>query len=219
MHASDPTRGTSSRSSARCRLLPSSTLRMRRRCSLRFRKHSHLEGQHAFLSPSSYHWINYDEEKLQFRYKTLRAALEGVEQHRYAAICIEEGIVQDDETTTVGMYINQCIQYKMSAEVVLFFSPNAFGTVDAIAYSHRRLRISDLKTGVTRTSEHQLEVYAALFCLEYELDPYFMRDIELHIYQDESVREYIGDPYIIKAIMDKIVKFDEILNVLREELP
>ncbi len=116
------------------------------------------------------------------------------------------------------MYINQCIQYKMSAEVVLFYSPNAFGTVDAIAYRHRRLRVSDLKTGVSRTSEHQLEVYTALFCLEYELDPFFMRDIELRIYQDGVVREYIADPYVIKGIMDKIKKFDEILNRLREEV-
>jgi hypothetical protein len=106
----------------------------------------------------------------------------------------------------------------MSAETVLFFSPNAFGTVDAIAYRHRRLRISDLKTGVSRTSEHQLEVYAALFCLEYEIDPFSMRDIELRIYQDGSVRVYIGDPYFIKGIMDKIVKFDGILNMLREEV-
>lgn len=191
---------------------------MRRRCFLRFRKHSRLEGQHAFLSPSQYHWINYDEEKLRFRYKALRAALEGVEQHRYAAICIEEGIVQDDEKTTVGLYINQCLQYKMSAEVVLFYSPNAFGTVDAIAYRHRRLRISDLKTGVSRVSEHQLEVYAALFCLEYEIDPFSMRGIELRIYQDGKVRVYDADPYFIKEIMDKIVKFDEIINRLREEV-
>lgn len=146
----------------------------------------------------------------------MRAALEGVEHHRYAAICIEEGIVQDDETTTVGLYVNQCIQYKMSAEVVLFYSPNAYGTVDAIAYRHRRLRISDLKTGVTRVSEHQLEVYAALFCLEYEIDPFSMRDIELRIYQDGQVRVYFGDPYFIRSIMDKIVKFDGILNRLRE---
>lgn len=148
----------------------------------------------------------------------MRAALEGVEQHRYAAICIEEKIVQDDETTTLGLYINQCIQYRMSAEVVLFYSPNAFGTVDAIAYRHRRLRISDLKTGVSRTSEHQLEVYAALFCLEYEIDPFSLRDIELRIYQDSTVREYIGDPYFIKGIMDKIEKFDKILNELRKEV-
>lgn len=185
---------------------------------MRFRKHSHLEGQHAFLSPSTYHWINYDEEKLAFRYKTLRATLEGVEQHRYAAIAIEEREVQDDETTTLGLYINQCIQFRMSAEVVLYYSPNAFGTVDAIAYRHRILRISDLKTGVTRTSEHQLEVYAALFCLEYKIDPFSMRDIQLRIYQDAKAREYEGDPYFIKGIMDKIVTFDEILNVLREEV-
>lgn len=141
-----------------------------------------------------------------------------MEQHRYAAICIEERIVQDDETTTVGMYINQCIQYKMSSEIVLFYSPNAFGTVDAIAYRYRILRISDLKTGVSRTSEHQLEVYAALFCLEYEIDPFSIRDIELRIYQDGTVRLYPGDPYFIKGIMDKIVKFDGILNRLREEV-
>jgi hypothetical protein len=144
--------------------------------------------------------------------------LEGVEQHRYAAICIDERIVQDDETTTLGLYINQSIQYRMSAEVVLFYSPNAFGTVDAISYRHRILRISDLKTGVTRTSEHQLEVYAALFCLEYGIDPFSMRDIQLRIYQDDSVRPYVGDPYFIKGIMDKIEKFDKILDHLREEV-
>jgi hypothetical protein len=106
----------------------------------------------------------------------------------------------------------------MSAEVVLFYSPNAFGTVDAISYRHRILRISDLKTGVTRTSEHQLEVYAALFCLEYGIDPFSMRDIQLRIYQDDSVRPYVGDPYFIKGIMDKIEKFDKILDHLREEV-
>lgn len=143
--------------------------------------------------------------------------MEGAEQHRYAAICIEEGIYQDDEKTTVGLYINQCLQYKMSAEVVLFYSPNAYGTVDAIAYSHRRLRISDLKTGATRASEHQLEVYAALFCLEYKVDPFSLRAIELRIYQDARVYLFHGDPYFIKGIMDKIVRFDVIINRLRKE--
>lgn len=184
---------------------------------MRFRKHSHLEGQHALLSPSVYHWINYDDEKLAYRYKALRAAIEGIEQHRYAAIAIEEREFQDDETTTLGMYINQCIQFRMSPETVLYFSPNAFGTVDAIAYRYRRLRISDLKTGVTRSSEHQLEVYAALFCLEYEVDPFSMRAIELRIYQDGRCRVYDGDPYFIKAIMDKIIRFDAIINELRKE--
>ena len=144
--------------------------------------------------------------------------MEGVEQHRYAAICIEEGIVQDNEKTTVGLYINQCLQYKMFPEVVLFYSPNAFGTVDAISYRYRLLRISDLKTGVTRVSEHQLEVYAALFCLEYKIDPFSLRGIELRIYKDGRVYLYDADPHFIRGIMDKIIRFDQILNQLREEV-
>jgi len=115
------------------------------------------------------------------------------------------------------MYINQCIQYKMSPEVVLYYSPNAYGTVDAIAYRYRILRISDLKTGVTSTSEHQLEVYAALFFLEYEIDPFSTREIELRIYQHNKCRVYTADPAYIKGIMEKIVFFDNLINQLREE--
>lgn len=185
---------------------------------MRFNKHSHLEGAHAFLSPSTYHWINYDEEKLAFRWKTMQAAMRGIEDHRYAAIAIEEGEVQDDETTTLGMYINQCIQYRMTPELVLYYSPNCFGTVDAIAYRYRRLRISDLKTGVTKTSEHQLEVYAAVFCLEYKIDPFDIKDIELRIYQDQKCRIYSADPGFIKGIMYKIKIFDQRINELREEV-
>jgi len=148
----------------------------------------------------------------------LKAALEGVEQHRYAAVCIEERIVQDNERSTVGLYINQCIQYRMHPEVVLFYSPNSFGTVDAIAYRYRILRINDLKTGVSRTSEWQLYVYAALFCLEYGIDPFSMRGIELRIYQDGEVKLWHADPFKIREIMDKIIKFDNILNQLREEV-
>jgi hypothetical protein len=106
----------------------------------------------------------------------------------------------------------------MHPEIVLFYSPNAFGTVDAIAYRYRVLRISDLKTGATRVSEHQLEVYAAFFCLEYEISPFHMRGIELRIYKDGKVQVYDADPHYIKGLMDKIVRFDGILNMLREEV-
>lgn len=144
--------------------------------------------------------------------------MRGIEDHRYAAIAIEEGEVQDDETTTLGMYINQCIQYRMMPEQVLYYSPNCFGTVDAISYRYRKLRISDLKTGATYTSEHQLEVYAALFFLEYGIDPFYTTEIELRIYQDRECRVYLGDPGYIKGIMDKIVVFDQMINKLREEV-
>lgn len=126
--------------------------------------------------------------------------------------------MQDNERSTVGLYINQCIQFRMHPEVVLFYSPNSFGTVDAIAYRYRVLRISDLKTGETRTSEWQLYVYAALFCLEYEIDPFSMRGIELRIYQDGSVKFWHASPAKVKEIMEKIVYFDDVLNQLREEV-
>lgn len=170
------------------------------------------------MSPSSYHWVNYDDARLEYRYKTLQAAKEGVEQHAYAAVCIEERIVQDNETTTLGMYINQCIQYKMTPEQVLFYSANCFGTADAISYRHKRLRISDLKTGVSKTSEFQLEIYAAIFCLEYGIDPYDIKDIELRIYQDGKCRVYGASPERIRYIMDKIISFDKQLDRLREEV-
>ena len=31
---------------------------------MNFNKHSNLEGRHAFLGASKYHWVNYDEDKL-----------------------------------------------------------------------------------------------------------------------------------------------------------
>lgn len=126
--------------------------------------------------------------------------------------------MQDDETTTLGMYINQCIQYKMTPEQLLFYSPNCFGTADAIAFSYRRLRISDLKTGESKTSEHQLEIYAALFCLEYGYNPHNLREIELRIYQDGRCRVYIARPEFIVFIMEKIIAFDIKLNELRQEV-
>ena len=41
---------------------------------MNFAKHSNLEGQHAFLSASGYHWINYSEEKIADAYAKYRAA-------------------------------------------------------------------------------------------------------------------------------------------------
>lgn len=183
---------------------------------MRYNEHSNLTDLHAFLSPSSYHWVNYSPEKLEQRFKTARAALEGVEQHRYAAHAIERGEQQFEVDTTLGMYINDCILYRMMPELILYYSENCFGTADALSYEDYFLRIFDLKTGTTRTSEHQLEVYAALFCLEYGISPYDI-EIELRIYQDGVCRVYTADPAHIAYIMEKIIDFDVMLNELRME--
>ena len=35
---------------------------------MNFNNHSNLEGQHAFLGASKYHWINYSEDKVAEAY-------------------------------------------------------------------------------------------------------------------------------------------------------
>ena len=53
-----------------------------------FNKHSALEGQHAFLGASKYHWINYDESKVAESYSKFLATQKGTELHDFAARCI-----------------------------------------------------------------------------------------------------------------------------------
>lgn len=48
---------------------------------MNFVKHSNLEGQHAFLGASTYHWINYTEEKVADAYAKYRAAQRGTVLH------------------------------------------------------------------------------------------------------------------------------------------
>lgn len=114
------------------------------------------------------------------------------------------------------MYINDCIRYRMTPEQMLFYSENCFGTADAIAFRYNKLRISDLKSGVVKGSVHQLEVYAAIFCLEYDKDPFGI-GIELRIYQDDEVLVYDADPEDIMLIMEKIQDFDHQIETLKRE--
>jgi hypothetical protein len=181
-----------------------------------FKKHLDLRGEHAFLSPSYYHWINYDPDRLTSRWYTWQRTKLGTVQHAFAAEQIELRIRQPEDESLLSLYINECIDFNMHTEVPLYYSENCFGTADAISFERNILRISDLKTGDTATSEHQLEVYAALFSLEYDVDPYDM-EIELRIYQYNDVRTYDADPADIMAICKKIIIFDHRINQLKRE--
>jgi hypothetical protein len=179
--------------------------------------HSHLAGQHAFLSPSKYHWINYDDEKIAQTYSKTLAAMRGTELHDFAHEAIRLGIkLPEDPPTTMALYVNDGIGYKMTCEQVLYYSDNAFGSADTISFRRNKLRIHDLKTGVSATSVHQLEVYAALFCLEYRFKPHEI-EIELRIYQNDEVQIWDADPDQILHIMDRITVSDKIIQSLRME--
>lgn len=184
---------------------------------MRFNKHSQLQGLHAFLGASKYHWVNYDDEKLDNVYLSSLAAQRGTELHAFASEAIRLQIKQRSSPLTLNMFVNDAIGYRMSPEQILFYSENCFGTADAIGYSRNKLRIFDLKTGVIQTSEKQLEIYAALFCLEYEQNPFDI-EMDLRIYQNDEVRMYEGDPEVIAQIMAKIKHFDKRIRILREEV-
>ena len=172
-----------------------------------FNNHSELNGRHAFLSPSNYHWLNYSDQKLEARFVASMAAKRGTDLHALAHEAIRLGVKLSKTNQALSTYVNDAIGYKMLCEQVLYYSENCFGMADTICFRRGKLRIHDLKTGITATSEHQLEVYAALFCLEYSIDP-FSIDIELRIYQREEIRVFVPHPERIVDIMEKIIAFD-----------
>jgi hypothetical protein len=178
-----------------------------------FNEHSGLLG-HAFLSASKYHWITYDDDKLIETYKNAQAARRGTELHALAHNLVGLGVKLPRSSKTLNMYVNDAIGFRMRTEQVLFYSPNAYGTCDAIAFNNNALRIHDLKTGVIAGSMHQLEVYAALFCLEYAYKPGEIA-MELRIYQNDDVETSFPDVDVIAHIMSKIIVFDQRIENLK----
>lgn len=201
---------------------------------MNFNDHSNLEGKHAYLSASKYHWINYSDEKFLENYNNMLAAEQGTRIHAYAEESIrlklqrpayfqdEEGNLILDENgnpikdeTTLTMYINDAIRFKMKPEQILYYSDYCFGTCDAISFTRNMLRIHDLKTGtIVKAHMEQLLIYTALFCLEYRKDPSKIK-MELRIYQNNEIVYYNPDPKEIREIMDTIKRFNQMIIDIR----
>lgn len=176
------------------------------------------DGTHAFLSPSQYHWTNYSDEKIRQVYKNyISAQRRGTILHDFARQCILLKQKLPRSRKTLNMYVNDAIGFGMRPEQGLKYSENCFGKADAISFKKRYLRIHDLKTGVTKASLRQLEVYAALFFLEYGIQPNNIDGIELRIYQNDDI--LVGNPEYedISPIIDTIVRFDRIIEECNEE--
>lgn len=120
-----------------------------------------------------------------------------------------------DVFATVQSYINDGIGFCMTPEQKLVFDPvYFFGTADCISFRDNELRIHDLKTGRIPAHMDQLIVYAAFFCLEYNVDPRKLKLIELRIYQNNEVLVKQPEPDVILSIMDKVKKdYNNITNV------
>lgn len=183
-----------------------------------FNDHSRLIGSHAYLSASKYHWSNYDLEKLESVYYSSLAQQRGVELHALAHMCIRLGQKLPRSRKTMSLYVNDAINLGMTPEQVLYYSDLAYGTADAIGFYEREklLRIHDLKTGATRASMRQLEIYAVYFCLEYNYHPKHI-GMELRIYQDDGVIVHEPDPDYITELMHRLVEYDAHITKLKAE--
>ena len=178
---------------------------------MNFVKHSNLEGLHATFGASQSAWLRYDDRKIVDVFRNKQAAIMGTRKHEWARETINLGIKQPRSKKTLYMYVNDAIGFKMSTEVVLYYSNNFFGTADAISFIDNVLRIHDLKTGVGPVHMEQLLIYAALFCLEYKIKPGNI-DIELRIYQNDEILYANPTAEDILPIMDKIIHFNKILE-------
>ena len=183
---------------------------------MNFNNHSDVKDMHSFLSPSGYHWIKYTPEKLEAVYRNQKSKEEGTVLHAFASVAIQKRIKLANLKKALNLFVNDCIGFKMQSEQVLFYSMNSFGTADAISFKDNLLRIFDLKTGVTKASFEQLNVYAALFCLEYGVNPEDI-SIEERIYQGNGFEINVPEADHIRFIMNQIIKFDIIINNIKNK--
>ena len=186
---------------------------------MKFYDHKNLAGLHAPFTASQSSWLRYDDDKIIEVYTNKKAAEMGTRLHAWAAETIQLGLKQPKSKKTICAYVNDAIGFKMDTEVVLFYSERFFGTADAISFRNNVLRIHDLKTGkVGKIESHmeQLEVYTALFCLEYKVKPSDIR-IELRVYKCDEVVVWNPTAEDIVPIMERIVHLNKLLEKLDRE--
>ena len=186
---------------------------------MNFFQHSDLIGQHAFLGASKYHWINYDDEKLITSYMNNLAVQRGTELHDFACQCIRLKVPLQKIKRTLNMYVNDALHFSLTPEQPLYYSRNCFGTADAISFDDTKsfLRIHDLKTGTVPAHMEQLQIYAALFCLEYHMKPEHI-GMELRIYQNDRIEVSNPNSDDISKIMSTIIRFDDKIEKMKLEV-
>lgn len=211
---------------------------------MKFDKHPELKGRHAYLGASKYAWLNYDDDKLKSSYASSFAQAIGTSIHELAANLIshrrkinkrdrnlilyklEQDYIPASVVDTNYIlnnlipYVSDAIDFGMETEVGLKYSEVCFGTTDAIQYyeKERLLRIHDLKTGTTPAHMEQLQIYEALFFLEYGdqlgIVPKDI-DCELRIYQGGEIVSFTPDPKDTEDIMEKAIHGDLIVTDVR----
>lgn len=186
---------------------------------MKFNNHKNLSGLHAPFTASNSTWLRYDDEKALEVYNNRKAAELGTRLHNWASETINLGLKQPKSKKTICAYVNDAIGFSMDTEVVLYYSDRFFGTADAISFNGSILRIHDLKTGKfgkIESHREQVEVYAALFCLEYRVKPGDIK-FELRVYKNDDVDIWKPTAEDIAPIMDKIIHLNKLLEKIDRE--
>ncbi|MBO7422942.1 MAG: hypothetical protein J6T99_06095 [Oscillospiraceae bacterium] len=126
-----------------------------------FVQFSELEGKHAFLSPSAYNWIFFEnpEEDLLKKRVSFYAPIVGTTLHKFACdrikyrlkyhsrekdslklelyralpIDVVDTLDLDSLADNLEVYISDAIGYRMIPEQILYYSDQCWGTTDAIS--------------------------------------------------------------------------------------
>lgn len=184
-----------------------------------------VQGQYRALIGTEAHEYAASQIELGHRVSSIKKLEESIETYiyckykylgkpEYGFVLLKHlGYLPDVVFETIKHYVNDGISFKMKPEQKLVYSEFFYGTADAISYRNNRLQIHDLKTGDHPAPMEQLEVYAALFCLEYKEKPV---DIELRLYQSDGI--LVANPEIeeIRAIMDRIVDINSFVAKLEK---
>lgn len=183
--------------------------------------HWRLEGRHATLSPSGYHWLNYDADKMRRVTWNNYSKEDGTKMHELASNMILYNIMPEDNENAINQFVIDALTMfdtPMSSEVLLYYSDECFGTADAIYFDEtlKHLQVHDLKTGVSKPSFKQLWIYCALFCLEYDKKPEDLT-FECRLYQLGAMDIDVPDPKDVRAIMNQIVSMSNVIEGVRIE--
>lgn len=183
--------------------------------------HWRLEGRHATLSPSGYHWLNYDADKMRRVTWNNYSKEDGTKMHELASNMILYNIMPEDNENALNQFVIDALtmfKEPMSSEILLYYSDECFGTADAIYYDKEKkhLQVHDLKTGVSKPSFKQLWIYCALFCLEYDKKPEKMT-FECRLYQLGAMDIDAPGPKDIRNIMNQIVSMSNVIEGVRHE--
>lgn len=215
---------------------------------MNWNNHYKLEGKHALLGASKSGWINDEDDQFRQRVVSYYASTIGTLLHEIAKKYISHGFkmhkydkssivldlidsgiperiidILDFDLMFINLmaYVNDAVGYRLSPEVLLYYSDRSFGTADTIGYfdKDKILRVHDLKTGKTPAKIEQLLIYAAWCCLEYKLKPEDLNGTDLRIYQLGEVLIHQPSPEELRFFMNRIQQRDQdVCNIVGKDV-